>query len=129
MNLHSLSLDRNYPYTHLLCQPYPSLEREIKFRLCLFRFFITRGKRYFHSCKYGKEIVQKKCMWCSCEVVVFGYSTYSFQTFSLPSRRLTLGSLLTKWIRRPWYRPFNEEKPFSVRILFSTLIWKGDWQN
>ena len=68
--------------THLLCKckqtllrlnskgPYPSSEREIKFRRCLFTFSIKRKIRHLHVVVVLKQQKNVQKVWCTCKVVV-----------------------------------------------------------
>ena len=73
MNLRSFSLNRNYSYPLTLSNvgqanppgieffgTYPSTEREIKFRRCLFTSVIKREIRHFHV-----VVVQKRAKKCT----------------------------------------------------------------
>ena len=70
--------------------PYPSSEREIQFRRCLFTYSIKREIRHFHvvvvqkrpkKCTKSVMHVQSCCLFCK---------TYCFLTLSLPSASLDL---------------------------------------
>ena len=92
VNLRSFSLYRNYSYPLTLsnkCRwtllelnsegPYPSSEKEIKFRRCLFTHSIKHEIRHFHVVVVQKRA--KKCTkkaWCTCKVVVFLVKTIVF---------------------------------------------------
>ena len=98
----SLYRDYSYPITFFKCRrtlpklnfkgPYPSSEREIKFRRCLFTSSIKHETRHFHVVVVQKQErnVQKKGM--HVQSCCFAYKTYSFffLTFSSPSASLDL---------------------------------------
>ena len=99
--LRSFSLYSDYSYKNFVkCRrtllklnfkgPYPSSEREIKFRRCLFMSSIKHEIRHFHVVVVQKRErnVQKMCdARVICCVV---YKTYCFLTFSSPSASLAL---------------------------------------
>ena len=72
--------------------PYPSSEREIKFRRCLFTSSIKHEIRHFYVVVVQKRErnVQKKCD--ARAKLLFSYKTYCFffLTFSSPSASLDL---------------------------------------
>ena len=95
--------------THLLCQmwrtllelnsyePYPSSEREIKFRLHLFMFSLKRKIGHFHVLVVqNSQKNYKKSVKHLLPTEPIGF----FLTFSLPSRRWILNSLLAE-VSRP----------------------------
>ena len=75
--------------------PYPSSEREIKFRRCLFTFSIKREIRHLHVVVVLKR--QRKCTKkCNARAkLLFCLLNLLFFTFSLRSRRWILKSLFS----------------------------------
>ena len=99
--LRSFSLYSDYSYKNFVkCRrtllklnfkgPYPSSEREIKFRRCLFMSSIKHEIRHFHVVVVQKRErnVQNKCD--ARAICCFVCKTYCFLTFSSPSASLDL---------------------------------------
>ena len=108
--------------------PYPSSEREIKFRRCLFMYSIKREIRHFHVVVVHKRQrnVQKGVM--HVQSCCFGYETYCFLTFSSPSASLDLTVPTEKFLTRssPRLGIWNSLS-FNLKslILLPGIMWTG----
>ena len=109
--LRSFNLYSNYSYPCSRCRrtllklnfkgPYPSSERELKFRRCLFTSFIKHKIiRHFHVVVVQKRERNVHVRVMHVQSCCFAYKTYCFLTFSSPSASLDLKVPIGCWNQR-----------------------------